>query len=41
MGPEKATIIFSTVSTAWGSFYYDSKDDALRAEVPVVTLTGA
>jgi len=41
MGPEKATIIFSTVSTAWGSFYYDSKDDALRAEVPVVTLTGS
>lgn len=39
MGPEKATIIFSNVSTAWGSFYYDSKDDALRAEVPVVKLT--
>jgi tetratricopeptide (TPR) repeat protein len=38
MGPEKATIIFSNVSTAWGSFYYDSKDDALRAEVPVVKL---
>jgi hypothetical protein len=39
MGPEKATIIFSNVCTAWGSFYYDSKDDALRAEVPVVKLT--
>jgi len=38
MGPEKAIIIFSNVSTAWGSFYYDSKDDALRAEVPVVKL---
>ncbi len=38
MGPEKATIIFSNVSTAWGSFYYDSKDDALRVEVPVVKL---
>jgi len=38
MGPEKATLIFSNVSTAWGSFYYDSKDDALRAEVPVVKL---
>lgn len=38
MGPEKATIIFSNVSTAWGSFYYDSKDDALRVEVPVVRL---
>jgi tetratricopeptide (TPR) repeat protein len=38
MGPEKATLIFSNVSTAWGSFYYDSKDDALRVEVPVVKL---
>jgi len=38
MGPEKATIIFSNVSTAWGSFYYDSKDDALRVEVPVAKL---
>jgi hypothetical protein len=38
MGPEKATVIFSNVSTAWGSFYYDSKDDALRAEVPVEKL---
>ncbi len=35
MGPEKATIVFSRFSTAWGSFYYDPKDDALRAEVPV------
>jgi hypothetical protein len=39
MGPEKATLIFSNVSTAWGSFYYDSKDDALRVEVPLVKLT--
>jgi len=38
MGPEKATIIFSNVSTAWGSFYYDPKDDALRAEVSVAKL---
>lgn len=38
MGPEKATLIFSNVSTAWGSFYYDSKDDALRVDVPVVKL---
>jgi hypothetical protein len=38
MGPEKATIIFSNVSTAWGSFYYDSKDDALRVDVPVAKL---
>ena len=39
MGPEKATIIFSNVSTAWGSFYYDSKDDALRVDVPVEKLS--
>jgi hypothetical protein len=39
MGPEKATLIFSNVSTAWGSFYYDSKDDALRVDVPVEKLT--
>jgi tetratricopeptide (TPR) repeat protein len=39
MGPEKAILIFSNVSTAWGSFYYDAKDDALRVEVPVVKLT--
>jgi len=38
MGPEKATLIFSNVSTAWGSFYYDSKDDALRVDVPVEKL---
>ncbi len=36
MGAEKATIIFSKYNTAWGSFYYDPKDDALRVEVPVV-----
>ena len=36
MGPDKATIIFSRNSTSWGSFYYDSKDDVLRVEVPVL-----
>ncbi len=36
MGPEKATVIFSKYNTAWGSFYYDEKDDALRVEVPVL-----
>lgn len=35
MGPEKATLVFSKYNTAWGSFYYDPKDDALRVEVPV------
>lgn len=38
MGPQKATLIFSKFNTAWGSFYYDEKDDALRVEVPVVAL---
>jgi hypothetical protein len=38
MGPEKATLIFSKHSTAWGSFYYDPKDDALRVEVPVIKM---
>lgn len=27
------TIIFSNASTAWGSFFYDPKDDALRIKV--------
>jgi hypothetical protein len=35
MGPEKATLVFSKFNTAWGSFYYDPKDDALRVDVPV------
>lgn len=38
MGQDKATLVFSKVSTAWGSFYYDSKDDALRVDVPVLKL---
>lgn len=36
MGETKATVIFSNYNTAWGSFYYDEKDDALRVEVPVL-----
>jgi hypothetical protein len=38
MGGEKATLVFSKFNTAWGSFYYDPKDDALRVEVPVQKL---
>ena len=38
MGSEKATLVFSKFNTAWGSFYYDPKDDALRVEVPVQKL---
>ncbi len=35
MGPDTATLIFSNFNTAWGSFFYDPKDDALRVKVPV------
>jgi hypothetical protein len=38
MGKESATIIFSKFNTAWGSFYYDPKDDALRVDVPVQSV---
>ena len=38
MGAEKATLVFSKFTTAWGSFYYDSTYDALRVEVPVQKL---
>jgi hypothetical protein len=38
MGPDRATLVFSKFNTAWGSFYYDPKDDALRVEVPVVKV---
>jgi len=38
MGAEKATLIFSKFNTAWGSFYYDPKDDALRVEVAIQRL---
>lgn len=38
MGAEKATLVFSKFNTAWGSFYYDPKDDVLRVEVPVQKL---
>ncbi|MFZ1791771.1 MAG: DUF2911 domain-containing protein [Saprospiraceae bacterium] len=39
MGTDSATIIFSNYHTAWGSFYYDAKDDALRVNVPVLKLS--
>ncbi len=34
----KATVIFSKKTTAWGSFFYDEKDDALRADVKSVEI---
>jgi tetratricopeptide (TPR) repeat protein len=33
LGEEESTIIFSRISTSWGSFYYDSTQDALRVKV--------
>ena len=36
--PDKVTVIFSNQTDAWGSFYYDEKNDALRVDVKPVTL---
>jgi TolA-binding protein len=33
------TVMFSTVTTAWGSFTYDQKEDALRVQVTPKALT--
>lgn len=38
MGTDNVTIIFSSQSDAWGSFYYDEKYDALRVNVKPVAL---
>ena len=35
---DKATLIFSNQSNAWGSFYYNEKEDALRVTVKPVAL---
>ena len=34
----ESTLIFSKNATSWGSFYYDSTEDALRVKVKPVTL---
>ena len=36
--PEKATIIFSKQADAWGSFFYEEKNDVLRVDVKPVVL---
>jgi len=36
--PEKVTIIFSNQFNAWGSFYYEEKNDALRVDVKPIAL---
>lgn len=33
LGEDESTLIFSKISTSWGSFYYDSTQDALRVKV--------
>jgi Protein of unknown function (DUF2911) len=38
MGADNVVIIFSNKSDAWGSFYYEEKDDALRVNVKPVAL---
>lgn len=32
----RATVIFSNKTTAWGSYFYDKKDDALRVDIQSV-----
>lgn len=38
LGEEESTLIFSKISTSWGSFYYDPAEDALRVTVKNQTL---
>lgn len=33
LGEEESTLVFSKISTSWGSFYYDPTEDALRVVV--------
>jgi hypothetical protein len=39
--PSDCIIIFSKKSNAWGSFFYDEKEDALRVHVKPVALTSS
>jgi hypothetical protein len=38
LGEKESTLIFSKVNNSWGSFYYDSTEDALRVNVKNETL---
>jgi tetratricopeptide (TPR) repeat protein len=38
MGADNVTIVFSSQTDAWGSFYYDEKYDVLRVNVKPVAL---
>lgn len=37
-GPEESTLIFSRKTDAWGSFFYDDKDDVVRVKVKPRTI---
>jgi len=37
-GADESTIIFSTYSGSWGSYYYNDKEDALRVKIKPVAL---
>lgn len=37
-GEKESTLIFSTNSTSWGSYYYNEKEDALRVKVKPVAV---
>jgi hypothetical protein len=41
MGTDNVTVIFSNQTEAWGSFYYDEKQDALRVNVKPVALANS
>lgn len=41
MGTDNVTVIFSKQTEAWGSFYYDEKQDALRVDVKPVALANS
>ena len=38
-GPDKCTIIFSSNTSSWGSYFYDVKEDVLRVSVRPVALS--
>lgn len=38
LGEQESTLIFSKINNSWGSFYYDSTEDALRVVVKNETL---
>jgi hypothetical protein len=37
-GPASCTLVFSSNTTSWGSFFYDDKEDVLRINVKPVTI---